>query len=705
MSHVTSEFRTAALRRGLVLRSNRTHSVAPELSMMASVELLQLGFLVNAADLQGMSVKDLEATISSARLVIGADRSMAPIYKGFPQQVEALDTLTLLVEQIMHYWTGGAFLPSHPTVVREGLPLEEMLGRAREVKVVTAGAAALEVTRGLATNAIAMSEDDRALLAGAVTLATFSLEDVRAICADARNGENMQAFVSAVAARGLSSASELVVLLAPTCDNADQLLRLVLAVGSDVAGDKWLDNYVLASQNLADRHFRSVRMAKLSRPARRAIVARLGEVTKGFKADSLVARRGLWRVVLRAVHPYDFSLTEGQRRAADIVHENVEYRTFNSMVETAMGSGDVVGAVELLRDNQPGNLLRRTVALLRLVSTAREARALADGLGEVGSRASLTTLVSAYNGILSANSDAARVNRVAGLNNKLLERKDVKKVDERHLQVVLASLDSAIVENLKGKSAPEVPVGIESSAPVPLVRRDASTSDRVLDRGQALDLVGEGETIRIFGHWRNNQSFGGYMDIGVVVLDDKCVELANSTWNTWNNAREWSTYSGDCYVVPGAEAAEYIDVKVSELKKLYPSAKYAAMTVQSWTGWPMADVDFIAGAMLRKAVEKGEVFEPRTVSTAFKPTTKSTQAVPFVVDLESGQMVWIDSSNGSTASHVSSSHDATVGPVVYDELVRPRLTMGDLARMWAEAHGVETADEAVDRDVILGLLD
>ena len=38
--------------------------------------------------------------------------------------------------------------------------------------------------------------------------------------------------------------------------------------------------------------------------------------------------------------------------------------------------------------------------------------------------------------------------------------------------------------------------------------------------------------------------------------------------------------------------------------------------------------------------------------------------------------------------------------IVYDELARPRPTFGELALLWAEAHGVEAVSEPVERDVL-----
>jgi hypothetical protein len=705
MARITAAYREAALRRGVLLKTSKDANTAIHLTNAAAIELANLGFLVNPTELSGMSVEALQDSIKLARKVIGADRKMKPIYPGFPEQVEDLDTVTLLVEQILHYWTAGAFLPNHPDVVREGLPLQDMLRNARKVSVLSAAATARELTRQLTTNAVAISVDDKSLLKGSIELQHPDLALVSEIAKDSRNGENLQTFVKLTVELTALSADELLAAVVPFTDNADQLLRVVLALYAAPSAAKWEDNFTVAVENLADRNSRAVRMGKLNRAARRAIVTRLGKLTAGFKADSLVSRRELWRTVMRAVHPFDLKLTDAEKRAADIIHENFEYRTFNSQVEAAMEKGKVKKAVKLLAENQPGNLLRRVVALLRLVRKDEHAEVLADALATVGSKAKLSTLISAYNGIISANDDHTRVTRVAGLNNTMVDRKKAAKVSKKHLNIVVKGIKKALAEALKGKEAPKGAVAVVSTVGVPLVRRDASTADRILDRGQEVALAGDGDVLRVFGHWNNNQASSGYMDIGVVILDEDFEQIAVSTWNSWMGHRDWSTYSGDKLVYPGDSAPEFIDVKLEKLRKKFPKAKWAAMTVQSWSGWPIDKVDFIAGAMLRSEAQKGEVFDARSVATAFKPTTSSTQAVPFAVNLETGSIVWVDSSNGSTDSGSSSTNDDTIGSIVYDEIARPRLTFGELAKLWASAHGAKTKDAPADRELLLGLLD
>ena len=714
MATITATLRQAALRRGILIENLTGTSPASDAVRYAAVlELANLGFLVQPDDLKGFSTKALTSTIEGARKVIGADRNMKPIYPGFPKQVEELSTLQLLMEQILHYWTAGRFLPSHPDEVREGLPLEDMLRSARQLRLLSADVALEELLSELVKAPVALSSDDRELLAELTKVVygegfhrTLSTAD---LVRSSTNGENIQVFGEALrdhASKAVHSKDDYFTAVSFGIRNSDHLLRVILSFYGAPAADRWVENYKLAVGTLADRHFRAVRFSSVPRHQRQRIVDALGKLADGYKADRLVARQNLWRRIFKGLHPYDLKLTVESKRALDIVHSNIDYRTLNSVIEQALENRKISEAVELLAEHQPGNLLRRLVAILRLTTKKTDAKILAKRVAEVGSKATLSTLISSYNGVLGANDEHARVNRVAGLNNTMLDRGAVEKIDANFQAEILGALDKAIETVLKSKAAPMAPVGIVGEASVPLVRRDAASTDRVIDRGAEFGLVGEGDVLRIFGHWNNNMDAGSYMDIGAVVLDEDFKEVSVSTWNSWQGARSWSTYSGDKFVKPGDSAAEFIDVKIAELKRSIRGARWVAMTVQSWAGWPTASVDFIAGAMLRQkaGIQKGEVFDARTVTTAFKPTTKSTQSVPFAVNLETGKILWLDSSNGSTGAGNSASNDGTVGSIVYDEVARPKLSMGRLAELWASAHGVATIQEPVDRDALLELL-
>lgn len=67
----------------------------------------------------------------------------------------------------------------------------------------------------------------------------------------------------------------------------------------------------------------------------------------------------------------------------------------------------------------------------------------------------------------------------------------------------------------------------------------------------------------------------------------------------------------------------------------------------------------------------------------------------MVFDLQSGQMIWVDSSSGSKSLHAQSGSDGSIGKIVHDEIVRERLTYGELAELWADAYDSGSGVEVV----------
>lgn len=701
MGNISAEYRIAALRSGVVIRS-RAKASSDALVYAAVLEMANYGYRVNPDDIRGMSEIALTNMINDARAVKGADRDMTPIYPGFPKQVQDLDTLTLLVEQILHYWTAGAFLPDHPTVVREGLPLADIAANVQELSVLEAGPAGRLFIEQLTTRGVAISEAEAQLLRGSVAVSRPDAEFIGVVLNKSRNGENIQHLLDAILAEGVFTRSESVVLFAQNMRNVDQLLRLVLTAFGEASAEQHIDAMLRAVNNLSDKDAYGISMNTPSRPARRAVMTALGNLTAGFYADRLVLRNRLWRKVMRNIHPYSqIELSPAARRAADVIHGNIEYRTLDSSVEAAIANRDALAAIQLLSENRPGALLARCVELLRLPNSAR---GLADAISTVGSRADVTTLIRSYNAVLGANFEGARVVREAGRTNRLLEV-EREPVAQKKINRVAPALLDVLSGRLAGAKAPIGPVGILSAMAVPLVRRDLSNTDRVLDRGTRVASAGAGDFLRIFSHWINTHRTAGYLDVGVALLDGEFNHLTTSTWNTWQNNRAWSTYSGDKLVDPGRSAVEFFDIDLGAVRRLYSTAEYAVMTVQSYSGIPLSAVDMVAGTMLRSDPNKGGSFDARTVTSAFSPTTDAFQALPLAFDLKTRELIWLDASSGSTQTGMSAAQDSTIGPVVRDELSRPRLTMGELAALWANAHGVETTGNPADRDALLALLD
>lgn len=688
-------FAVEALRNGVAL-VERSDDKNEQFVLASSIEMAALGFKIMPKDLFYATNDSLLSLLDAMRVVTGADRNMKPVYPGFPKQVQDLPTLTLVIEQLLHYWSGGTLMPDYPEIKRAGLTLSELSEPDEKVlRVENYDDFARATVSELVSVDSTPSENKMDLFSEAVIYMSITHDEAVATAKKIRNGYVLQRYVVVATLLLDLTADEAVRLFAPNIKNIDHVLRVFLSLATNSIDESNNDAYNKAVTNLVDKNAKLIRVKNLSKPARRVVLERLGALTKGYNLDRVVGHRNLWRRVLRMMHPYSMKISGDTKRALDVIHENVKHTTFNSIVESLMANRDLSNLVPLLAEHQPGNLLRRLVALLRIADSIEDVQVLAEAVQEEGTNARLSTLISAYNGVASVNFDAPKLVKVTGLNNAMIAT-DHADIDEAYLTLIKDALKSAITSVLGNFDAPaEKVVATSSTIPVPLITRDTASSDRIAYRGMTTPLGENGNILRLFNHWRNNTDHSGYIDTAATLYDEDYKLITTVSWNSHMQNREIATYSGDTLVRPGKEASEYIDIDLEKVTSIYPEAKWVALSLYSYSSIPFGDVDVISGAMMRAGNgETGEVFDPRTATATFKPTTDAYQSLPLAVNLITREMVWLDESSGATQDCMSSSTDSSLDKLLKIALERPALTVGELMSMYAEAHNIPTDDTA-----------
>jgi hypothetical protein len=154
MSKITPEFRSAALRRGLIVMRSGPHQVSDFIVFAGIIELANLGYIVPPDDLRRMTIGTIEATVKEVRTIVSPYRDITPVNPSFPALGKELPTkahlssLARIVEQILHYWSSETILSNYPSMLREGLSIEDALRNARTLRVVPASVAIKEMMVG-----------------------------------------------------------------------------------------------------------------------------------------------------------------------------------------------------------------------------------------------------------------------------------------------------------------------------------------------------------------------------------------------------------------------------------------------------------------------------------------------------------------------------------------------------------------------------
>lgn len=677
----------ADLRRGIIVRSKKQGSgVTAKVAQAASVELLNAGFLISAKALAGFTHDEVVELVNSAKAVAGADRNWRPVYPGFPKQVRETPVTTLIAEQIAHYESGGTILPEFADVEYKKLPWMDSLRNAKPLKVETNKAALQQRVMAIVTDKVAMSESDAEFLRTLVFESGLTVEQGVAIAAQSVNQENVQRLVRAF--DGIADRSELFDGFVEVARTPDSLLRLVYAIFGGSVNE---DHFSAAAYNLTSGSDWAIRFANMPKKSKRALMRRLGRVSRGYNADNLVARKHQWQHLMRMIHPFSLTLDDESKRAADIIHENVEYRTLNAEVEAAIAKRNVKKVVELLSENRPSDLVRRMVALAHL---GRGQKALAEAVVRVANRVPLTTLISAWEGVVNAGTTGAKVTRVAGGRNQVRSGEG-KVLSEKNVKLLREGIEDAIKVKLADKSVAGFTgnVGVKSEEPVSLVQRDLSASDRSLFRGQRVGVAGNA-TLRFFQHWKNDQSNSGYVDLGVIIADEDFQQLTNVSWNSYSDSHGeggWSAYSGDTCVSPGESAVEFIDVDIAGALKAHPTAKWAITTLASYSGWKFDDLDVYAGVAYRERPDDAAPFDARSVISACNVSGNGTSNVVCATNLLTGETVWVDTCTGGMSSGHTAGSDGSLTEVAQFEVGRERFTYGRLAQLWAQSQTLPMA--------------
>ncbi len=219
------------------------------------------------------------------------------------------------------------------------------------------------------------------------------------------------------------------------------------------------------------------------------------------------------------------------------------------------------------------------------------------------------------------------------------------------------------------------------------VRESASQGGLgVLARGSRIH-IGEAKKIRAFTYWEKVND----IDLSVIGIRENGRQTEFS-WRTMAHRQSNAlTYSGD--ETSGFNGgSEYFDVEVEAFKRLYPQTRYLVFCDNVYSGIPFDRCVCRAGYMIRDIEDSGQVFEPKTVRSAFSVNCSSTFAYLFGLDLEKGDLIWLNTArSGSTRV----AGDAPAGFLLDDFHLTEVINMYTFFEMMASEMVTDPADAEV----------
>lgn len=575
--------------------------------------IASLGFILAPEMCQRLGCLPLEKVevfykelIGALKELVGAHREFRPMYPNFPHQVMEMSEAQLYWNAIVHYCTNRLV----SFVKRERSPLLEH----SEPKVIHLGTREdFEHLFSLIVSAkTSISAQDKA---DVIWFISQYRDDIIRLLPDAIPCRENLAIVGAALVRFTKNGSA---WLSGRVQTATDILRLAVAMSD---GDVSLAT--------------AAKFTKFTRGERSLFLSWIDRCAN--PTEDMLRWKGRWIRLGERLHPGDYSKRFPKAFAAfDVLRNDLQFETFNGLVEKHLLSGEETGAVSLL-SSRPGELARRLDHLLR---TAKAPDFVVDAFRQKASSVSTPVL-------LQAMTHFARRGESSGLRT-IFPKGKIAKVQaiQNNLPQLPTGADKTITEiceqTLIQRFRALPPLGRcylddrMTDYLVPFSQRSAAKTLRTLVRGSRLPMP-DCKVLRFFLWWRNGSSRTD-IDLSAALYD---AELKYVDVVSYYNLKNFGgCHSGDIVDAPQG-AAEFIDIDV-ELTKA-AGVRYVVMSINSFTMQPYCDLpECFAGWMARQSAGSGEIFEPRTVQDKVDIASDTRVCLPAVFDFVEMRVLWMD---------------------------------------------------------------
>lgn len=331
--------------------------------------------------------------------------------------------------------------------------------------------------------------------------------------------------------------------------------------------------------------------------------------------------------------------------ATSFVNEmrNSKNKSIYSSFERYMAEGNIVNAVNYLIDNKgTGSLLRNLDYILSRCKTDSE---LEFVMGKIDSKNNIILIQLLYKYYFYNFSKDPRIFKYVVFNKlrtytesskEVINRKSLlsKEITDKLLKIITSILE----KNLKG-SLGKVYISKEMyDYAVPLQNQTSNAGFGILPTGSKIKIK-RNNKIRSFIYWEKVND----IDLSLFILYEN-KDIEEVSWrniNSDNKKRKTFIFSGDC--VDGIEGgSEYFDIDFKLVKSNYKKASYLILCANVYSGYPFMDCICKAGYMTRKKKDTGEIYEPKTVKSAFNVSNDSTYALLYAIDLNTKELIWLN---------------------------------------------------------------
>lgn len=541
-----------------------------------------------------------------------------PFYKGFPGSVRELTTEELLFDQLLHYSVtyglGDFEEPGHSVFEKD---FERIAFReATEVKefVVQTEEEAEETVQTIVND----------LLAGSRPLSERQY---------------------ALALAYILDHDEVV----PDIVSKNTLVRLLIDTKRLSLADKMnLSDVMKVVDELNYRNYNNSNPKKLNlkNQDRKFLTEILDRMFQGDRCDirTCYEKKQLWNGFLHHLH------YQPENEAASIFVRTMREKGNESVYsefEKLMRENRRQEATKLLREKKGTSVLLRNLDYIISRMDNEETEAFLSGFPKDCSVLILLQLLFRYESVSQGKGRTFRFSRhnLLKVHTETPQEQDRRqsRLSEEQIKTLKSVIRSTLSERLKNRLGKVYVDPVMKNYALPLSESTSQGGFGVLSKGSRIH-IGEGKKLRVFTYWERVND----IDLSVFALTEDGRKKEFS-WRTMAAQQSGAiTFSGD--ETSGYHGgSEYFDINIPEFKEQYPEYRYLVFCNNVFTGITFSKCFCKAGYMLRDEEDSGEIYEPKTIESAFLVDCESTFAYLFGIDLIKNEFIWLNQARNSNA--------------------------------------------------------
>ncbi|ORY37514.1 hypothetical protein LY90DRAFT_459345 [Neocallimastix californiae] len=635
-----------------------------------------------------LNIKDIEELnneiIPKLKNMIGNNVEYKPLYPNFPSQVINMKNIVLYLNAIVHYWSGGKYIPYTEVEEREKTNIEVQYKNISVGKIEDIH----ELMRNLMSAAEAISEQD--------------IKDLNIYF------ENYSDFINTV--------PEII----GNKENLAITVNLIIKNSKEIPMDKLVSRFstvtdvlrlaaVMSGQSAS---LRNVKFKSFSNKERRFLMELLNNC--GNRLEDFYKNGNLWERLCEKIHPNIY-----KKKYPDLVDDLLGAYKFKRNVKSFKKEIDnykiILSSYNYYKENpdlvietsdnrkllsqRPGIFSRRLDELLTKVNDDDKVLKYFE---ELAPKISVKVLLS-LKGYFQKRFEKlkVRVFLIKGKTSKLYLKKNVKEALSLDLcEKICTICDQALINHFKDKPKLNNVYISEKLKKylIPLDVRSASSALETYSKGSRFDLL--------FIWWTNTKNGTRIdIDLSAVIFNKDFEQMEHVSFTNLKSDNYEVYHSGDIVDggdVNGKGAAEFIDFDPEQI--VAGGGRYISASVISYSGIEFNKLDNCKfGWMERESLSSNELFEPKTVRQKLDINVDKTSTTPVVFDCLTREVVWLDATLIQKGSCICIENSKkSMNAILYYYLCPLKDDIYDLINLHVQARGgnlVKSENELSEGDI------